>query len=26
VMVELFNALRYEELYSVMFNAEEYSY
>ena len=23
-MVELFNALRYEELYSVMFNAEEF--
>ncbi len=25
-MVELFNAMRYEELYSVMFNADEYSY
>jgi len=25
-MVELFNALRYEELYSVMFNAEERRY
>jgi biopolymer transport protein ExbD len=25
-MVELFNAMRYEELYSVMFNAEEMSF
>ncbi len=25
-MVELFNALRYEELYSVMFNADEFYY